>query len=189
MLLRYRNFLVALLPILLWGCGSVSGSLFQPGFSAAYDDESGSVGITRRTQQVKISQGDASLDMLGVLETSQHKTSLVVLSLTGILLFSIEQTRETASIQRYPDIPEQLDPLQILADVRLINWETSALKHSLAPGVRLEESDRDRKLIRDGKVVSLASFTPNLQQWRKAVLVKHGFNYQLEVVPLSTEEL
>ena len=144
---------------------------------------------TRSTQRLQMIYDGAAYEMLGVLETSISSTSLAILSPTGLLLFSIHQTRANASTQKHPDIPTHLNPMRVLDDVQLINWPTISLLQTLDSSTVLIETDNVRSLYRNDILIKTATFTPNAMHWQQAVLLNHELNYTLKVQLLSTEVL
>jgi hypothetical protein len=176
-LLRLTLLLLTLL-LLTQGCVS------QPGqFVPASND----LATVRSTQQLTISFAGDVFEMLGVLETNATSTSLAVLSPTGILLFSIQQTPNTSHTEKNPDIPSHLDPARVLNDVQLVNWSSANLSQSLDQRLTLIETENIRSLYRDKKLIRTATFTPNARQWQHAVLQNHEQNYTLQITLLRTE--
>ena len=152
-------------------------------FVAASDAEA----TTRSTQQLYMLYQGEAYEMLGVLETNAKRTSLAVLSPTGLLLFSVQQTNSLASTEKHPDMPAHLDPMRVLHDVQLINWPTDRLIQTLDSSTRLTETDTVRSLYRKDKQLKTVTFSPDTLHWQRAVLHDHELNYTLEVRLLSTE--
>ena len=107
----------------------------------------------RAAQQIRAEADGAVWRFQAVLEVSPERLTLVGLSgfdrrVLTVRYDGAEFAEETDSL-----VPAGLSGAQILQDLQLIYWPTTAIAAALPAGFRLEESGGERRLLRDGSVV------------------------------------
>ncbi len=121
------------------------------------------------------------MQLIGVLELNRHSTSLAAVTPQGMVLFSVDQTARHTNVQRHPDLPAFVDIEQVLADVRLVNWPTDALRTTLRRRAELHEDEDSRGVVYRGELISEARFEPSIQAWHTARLHNLQRGYRLTV--------
>lgn len=104
-------------------------------------------------QLVTVQFDDRSLSFEGRIAIDPDRLLLVGTDLAGRRLMRIEWRAGQWHVEKSPEIPDQLSPARILADIALIYWPSPTLAATLAPDARLAETPGRRTLLHRNRPV------------------------------------
>jgi len=78
-------------------------------------------------------------------------------------------------------VPEAITAERILSDVQLAWWPADAVRAGLPAGYRLEEQGAERTIFEGDAKVATLTYEGTPPAWRKVVLTKHRYGYQLDI--------
>lgn len=142
-------------------------------------------------QRLRAMVGDREIVLDCVVEVAAGKVTVVGLLPAGNRVFSVRYDGARVEQERTPQVPAQLRPEQLLADLQLAFWPAESLHDAFRGGPwKLTQPDaRTRRLLRDGRLVAEVHYADG-DPWRGRLwLVNFERQYALSVdsVPLAQD--
>lgn len=142
-------------------------------------------------QRLRAMVGNREIVLDCVVEVAADRVTVVGLLPAGNRVFSVRYDGTSVEQERTPQVPAQLQPEQLLADLQLAFWPAKGLHDAFRGGPwKLSQPDsRTRRLLHDGRLVSEVHYG-DADPWRGRVwLVNFQRDYALIVdsVPLEQD--
>lgn len=186
--IRIRHALLLVAVLLLAGCAALrpaghaplpGGGWWRPLSPALLGRDFSAV------QRVDGEFGGHPALFLFYLEVEGARLSLVATTPDGTALFSLVQQGEEVQVESSPLLPRQWRPASVLMDLQLAYWPAAAVADNLAgSGLQLEESGGERRLLRDGRPVTV--IRRGADPWRTPLRLEHtDWHYHYRVTTLQ----
>jgi hypothetical protein len=141
-------------------------------------------------QRLRAMVGDREIVLDCVVEVTRDRMTVVGLLPAGNRVFSVRYDGTRVEQERTPQVPPQLRPEQLLADVQLAFWPEMALQDAFRDGhwTLTQPDRRTRRLLRDGRLIAEVHYG-DADPWRGRVwLVNFERDYALIVDSLPLEQ-
>lgn len=142
-------------------------------------------------QRLRATVGDREIVLDCVVEITAERVTVVGLLPAGNRVFSVRYDGTRVEQERTPQVPQQLHPEQLLADVQLAFWPAESIRaaYGAGPWSLVQPDARTRRLLRDGRLIAEVHYADG-DPWRGRVwLVNFERDYALVVdsVPLERD--
>jgi len=142
-------------------------------------------------QRLRAMVGDREIVLDCVVEVTFDRVTVVGLLPAGNRVFSVRYDGTKVEQERTPQVPAQLQPQQLLADLQLAFWPVESLHDAFRGGPwKLSQPDsRTRRLLRDGRLVAEVHYGDTDPWQGRAWLVnlERGYALIVDSVPLEQD--
>lgn len=136
------------------------------------------------TQLITAHFGDRVQVLQAYVSVSPEKITLIALDPFGNRAMTVIATDNGIHTESSPIVPIALHAENILADLTIVYWPASAVRHRLeGTSASLSDDPSERKINLDGReVVQVTYETPHEHSWaRRARLHNIAFGYELDL--------
>jgi len=136
------------------------------------------------TQLITAHYGDRVQVFQAYVSVSPEKITLIALDPFGNRALTVTATDDGIHTEAAPIVPSVLHPENILADLAIVYWPASAVRHRLAgTSASLYDDQRERKIsVDDREVVHVIYESPHEDSWAKrAHLHNIAYGYELDL--------
>jgi hypothetical protein len=142
-------------------------------------------------QRLRAMVGDREIVLDCVVEVTPDRVTVVGLLPAGNRVFSVRYDGRKVEQERTPQVPAQLQPEQLLADLQLAFWPLEALRGAFdGSSWKVSQADsRTRRLLRDGRLVAEVHYGDS-DPWRGRVWLvnlERGYALIVDSVPLEQD--
>jgi len=125
------------------------------------------------------------------VSVSPEKITLIALDPFGNRALTVTATDDGIHTEAVPIVPTVLHPENILADLTIVYWPASAVRHRLVgTSASLYDDQSERKISVDGReIVRISYESPHEHAWAKrAHLHNIAYGYELDLQSTVTEK-
>jgi uncharacterized protein DUF3261 len=136
------------------------------------------------TQLITAHYGDRVQVFEAYVSVSPEKITLIALDPFGNRALTVTATDDAIHTEAAPIVPSVLHPENILADLTIVYWPGSAVRHRLVgTSASLYDDPSERKINVDGREVVQVSYeSPHEHTWAKrAHLHNIAYGYELDL--------
>jgi hypothetical protein len=142
-------------------------------------------------QRLRAMVGDREIALDCVVEVTTDRVTVIGLLPAGNRVFSVRYDGNRVEQERTPQVPEQVQPEQLLADVQLVFWPAESMQAAFGAGPwsLVQPDARTRRLLRDGRLVAEVHYG-DADPWRGRswlVNLERGYALIVDSVPLEQE--
>jgi hypothetical protein len=135
----------------------------------------------RAVQLVTARYGERTVSFEGYIDVTDGHFRMAVVDPLGRKALTVDWTGSAITYDAAPWFPEGLRPQNILADLALIYWPPEVLRRALGPGASLEATPGHRAVLRDGKQLIRADFSPGTPSGERVHYANFAFGYGLDI--------
>jgi len=136
------------------------------------------------TQLITAHYGNRVQVFQAYISVSPEKITLIALDPFGNRALTVTATDDAIHTEAAPIVPSALHPENILADLTIVYWPASAVRHRLVgTSASLYDDPSERKINLDGREVVQVSYeSPHEHTWAKrAHLHNIAYGYELDL--------
>lgn len=175
------KWLLALLPILSWGCAGTPPA--QHAAATRPLVAPSSLGADRAVSQVvRGAVGSRETTLNCIVRIEGNEMTVLGLNAIGVRLFTIHFDGRNVRTEQALAMPEQLTADRLLADLQFVFWPAAALREPLAhAGWQMSDAAGTRRLRRDGRLVAEAHYAGDDPWTGRSWLVNLEYGYSLQI--------
>jgi hypothetical protein len=141
-------------------------------------------------QMVTAHYGDQTFVFEGHLSATPERLLMVALDSLGRKAMTITWTETGITYETAPWVPEQLHPANVLADIVLLYWPESSVRHSLSGGALTRDASTRSIMAGEQEVIHI-DYQPTRSGdlWSGRLHYKNlAWHYELDVESIESRE-
>ncbi len=160
-----------------------------PGVSFSLPPLTGDMASIEAAQAVLGEAGGSPVQFQSQIKAADGKVVVVMVDPLGRRALEIEWSADGIAIDAAPWLPEQVRPLNVLADIVIAHWPAEAVRAGLAEtGARLRVAGNAREIAMADDLLMQVEYGEDFQPpWHGSLVVRNfALDYSLKIISTPT---